>query len=85
MVIKLYFWMFPNYGYADPVPPLRNGHLDIEDTQCAERKISCHIISCLSVMGVQKGRFGRSKCQFSSKVATFFIWNMFHGKQKPDA
>ena len=56
-------------------PPLRSGHLDIKDGQCAETKdvlkISYHIISRLGTVGVQKGRFGRPKIKFSSKVAKF--------------
>ena len=46
-------------------PPLRNGHLYIKDTQCAEtkdvQKISYHIISRFLVIGVQKGRYGIPK------------------------
>ena len=54
-------------------PLLRSGHLDIKDAQCAEdkdgRKISYHVVSRLGAVGVQKGRFGRPKIQFSSNVA----------------
>ena len=50
-------------------------HLDIKDAQCAETKdvlkISYHIMTRLGAMGVQKGRFGRLKIQFFSKVAKF--------------
>ena len=56
-------------------PPLRSGHINIRDEQCAKnkdgRKISDHIISRLGAMGVQKGRFGRPKIQLSSKVTKF--------------
>ena len=56
-------------------PPLRSGHLDIKDAQCAEikegRKISYHIISRLGAEGVQKWRFGRPKIHFFSKMAKF--------------
>ena len=56
-------------------PSLRSDHLNINDAQCAENKdglkISYHIITCLGTTGVQKGRFGRPKVQFSSKVAKF--------------
>ena len=69
-----YLWLFPNQGYADP-PPLRSGHFDIKDAQWAETKymlnISYHIISRFRFMGVQMGRYGRPKIQFSSKVAKF--------------
>ena len=55
--------------------PLRSGHLDIKDAQCAEnkvgRKMLYHIISCLGAVGVHKERFGRQKIQFSSKMAKF--------------
>ena len=55
--------------------PLRSGHLDIKDAQCAEnkygRKTSYHILSRLGAIGVQKGRFGHPKIQFSSKAAKF--------------
>ena len=54
-------------------PPLRSGHLNIKDALCAikndGRKTLYHIISRLVAVGVQKGRFGRPKIQFCSKVA----------------
>ena len=69
--IEFLLRLFPNYGYAEP-PPLRNGHLDIRDAQCALkndwRKISSHTISRLGATGVQKGCFGRPKIQLSSKT-----------------
>ena len=61
--------------WRPPPPPLKGGHLDIKDTQCAENKdgrtISYHIISRLGAAGVQKGPSRRPKIQFSSKVAKF--------------
>ena len=64
--------LFPNYGYADPTP-LKSGHLDIRDAQCANkndrRKISYHIISRLGAMGRLKERFRHPNIQLSSQVA----------------
>ena len=58
-----------------PLPPLRSGHLNVKDAQCAETKDvlkkSYHIMSSFQVMGVQKGRFGRPKVKFSLKLAKF--------------
>ena len=55
--------------------PLRIGHLDIKDAQCAKKndghKISYHIISRYRAMGVLKRRFGHRQIQLSSKVAKF--------------
>ena len=55
--------------------PLRSGHLDIRDMQCAEtkdgHKISYHIITRLGTMCVQEGCFEHPEIQFSSKVAKF--------------
>ena len=39
-------WLFPNYEYANS-PPLRSGHLDIKDAQCAKK-----------MMGVKYHMFG---------------------------
>ena len=58
--------------------PLRSGHLDIKDVQCAKisdgREISYHIISRLGARNVHKGRFGLPKIELSSKVAKFAGW-----------
>ena len=55
--------------------PLRSGHLDIKDAQCAKkndgRKFSYNIIPRLGAAGVRKGRIRRPKFQLSSKVAKF--------------
>ena len=59
--------------WRPPPPPLKGGHLDIKDTQCAENKngrtISYHIISRLGAACVQKERFGRPEIQHFSKLA----------------
>ena len=51
--------------------PLRSGHLDIKDAQCAENKdvckISYHIISRWVAAGVQKGAFWAPKNSFVFK------------------
>ena len=41
------YGLFPNYGYADPLLPLRSGHVDIRDGQCAKKMMSVkfHITS----------------------------------------
>ena len=36
--VRVRSWLFPNYGYADP-PPIRSGHLDINDAQCAKKRL----------------------------------------------
>ena len=56
-------------------PPLRSGHLDIKDAQCAKTKEVLkkpyHIISRFRVMSVKKERYDRPKIKFSSIVAKF--------------
>ena len=77
-------WLNSEYAFSPvptkdmqiPHPPLlKSGHLDIKYAQCAENKdvskISYHIISRVGAVGIQKGRFGHQKIQFSSKVAKF--------------
>ena len=67
---------FPTKNMQTPsLSPLRNGHLDIKYAKCAKNKdrpkISYHIISRLSAVGVQIERFRCPKMQLSSKVAKF--------------
>ena len=48
---------------------LRSGHLDIKDAQCAETKdVLKTLYHIISRLGAQKGRFGRPKIEFLSKV-----------------
>ena len=58
-------------------PPLKSGHLDIKDVQCAEnkdgRKISCHIISGWDVTGVKKARFGHQTFNFIQKLPNLHV------------
>ena len=74
--------LFPNYEYADLPPseihPIRNGHLDIKDAQCARkndgRKTSYHIISRIGATAVKKGRFRHPKIRLFSKVSKFAVY-----------
>ena len=42
--------LFPNYGCADPLP-LRSGHLDIKDAQCANKNDGRKISYRVSALG----------------------------------
>ena len=52
--------------------PLRSGHLDIKDAQCAKKIMGVNLMShhiAFGAVGVQKERL--KKIQFFSKVAKF--------------
>ena len=73
-MMNLMIWVVFQLRICRPPPllyPLRSGHLDIKDAQCAETKdvlkMSYHIISRLGIMGIQKECFRHPKFNFFLK------------------
>ena len=77
MLTRLAMWIIPSLDndmqtHLSLSYPIKSGYIGIKDAQYAENKDGgkIHHIG-FRRRGRQKGRFGRPKIQFSSKVAKF--------------
>ena len=52
---------------CNPPPPLRSGHLDIKDEQCAKKNDGPKIWACVDAAAIKMGVFGAQKSNFLQK------------------